>query len=242
MRIPRVFINAAIDSDQTLHLDSGASHYLSKVLRMQKGRALIVFNDSGNQWHATIKDITKKTVAIETHTSESPQTESPLNTHLAIGISRGERFDWVVQKATELGVSAITPLFTERCEVKLQPDRIKKKCQHWQQISISACEQSLRTRIPSINTPVNFNDFLDTHAFGEHGFVLHHRCSNSIKSIASLKQCTLVVGPEGGLTEHEIHAAQEAGYTPMSLGPRVLRTETAPISALSLLQWQFGDF
>ena len=145
-----------------------------------------------------------------------------------------------MQKATELGVTEITPLFTERTEVKLQGERLAKKIQHWQQICISACEQSQRNVIPSINSAVNFEEYIKNES-AELKRILHHRSDGHLKNTKPSQNIALLIGPEGGLSDPEIESALSHGFDALTLGPRVLRTETAPIVALSVVQYQFGD-
>jgi len=165
--------------------------------------------------------------------------ESPLRIEMGIAVSRGERMDWVVQKATELGVTAISPLFTERTEVKLKAERAAKKLRHWQQIAISACEQSGRNQLPTIADFKALPNWLSA-VEADRKFVLHHRSDDHPGGEAPTS-VALLIGPEGGLSEAEIEAAMDAGFEAMRLGPRVLRTETAPLAALSVLQSRWGD-
>lgn len=207
---------------------------------MQVGRELIVFNGEGGEYDATIVAVTKKHASLKLGEYRSQNAESPLQTHLAIALSRGERFDFVLQKATELGVTQITPLFTERTEVKLQGERRDKKLNSWQKLIIAACEQCGRNLLPTLNTPVSINEFLNATVTGSK-FVLHHRNSERLSKERIGNAVNLLIGPEGGLTEVEINAAHLAGYENLALGPRVLRTETAPLAALTLLQHYAGD-
>jgi 16S rRNA (uracil1498-N3)-methyltransferase len=149
--------------------------------------------------------------------------------------------DWIMQKATELGVSEITPLFTERCEVKLSGDRLDKKVGHWQQVAISACEQSQRNRVPQINKPLKLDQW-QTHCDSSLKLVLHHRTESRLADMPQPSgQIALLVGPEGGLSEREIEQAIAQDFQALALGPRVLRTETAPLAAISILQSLWGD-
>lgn len=241
MRIPRVFINEPLSAKARLDLSAETSHYLLKVLRMGEGRELIAFDGRGGQYSAKIVSASKKAATIETGEHDSNDRESPLATSLAIGISRGERFDWVLQKATELGVSKITPIFSDRCEVKLQGERLQKKWDHWKQITISACEQCQRNRLPVLEQAKSLGDYFKAET-AECKFVLHHRGQDSLKDQSTPHSVALLIGPEGGLTELEITDALDSGFSALTLGPRVLRTETAPVTALSILQWQWGDF
>lgn len=148
--------------------------------------------------------------------------------------------DWVMQKATELGVAAVTPLFTERTEVKLSAERAAKKLRHWQQVMTSACEQCGRNRLPQLPDIQRLDSWLaDTTA--QRKFVMHHRASDQAGNTGKPSSVALLVGPEGGLTEGEIEAAAHAGYSALRLGPRVLRTETAPLAGIAILQARWGD-
>ncbi|MCK7596569.1 16S rRNA (uracil(1498)-N(3))-methyltransferase [Microbulbifer sp. CAU 1566] len=246
MRIPRIFSAEPLAGKTEVQLDEAASRHLVKVLRLGPGRPLILFDGEGGEYAAELLESGKK-ARVSIGAFAEGDRQSPLAITLAIGISRGDRFDWVIQKATELGVSAIQPLFTERCEVKLSGDRLQKKLGQWQQIAISACEQSARNRVPEILEPVKLTQYLalakDASALK---LVLHHRTD---ASLAQLEQqlgrpnaALLLVGPEGGLSAEEIELAMQQGFHPLRLGPRVLRTETAPVAALSVLQFQWGDF
>lgn len=243
MRIPRIFSQAPLADIEELELNEAASRHLVKVLRMDAGRELVLFDGNGGEYSAQILEPGKRArVRLGEHSLDD--RESPLHLTLAIGISRGERFDWVVQKATELGVSEILPLFSERCEVKLPAERREKKLAHWRQIAISACEQCARNRVPRIAPPVQIADYL-VRAAAELKLVLHHRTQTDLRSLARERgtpaSVALLVGPEGGLSPAEIDAAEQSGFVPLRLGPRVLRTETAPVAAISVLQSHWGD-
>lgn len=241
MRIPRIYTEQNLLSGEVVELEESASHHLSKVLRMQAGRELIVFNGAGGEFAATIYEVHKKHVVIQVAEHTLDNRESPLNLELAIGISRGERMDWVLQKATELGVTNIIPLITERTEVKIGGDRQDKKIQHWQQTIISACEQCQRNLLPTLAEPIQISDWL-TQVNSELRFVLHHRDSKQLPADKKPESVTLLIGPEGGLSDREIAHAIEYDFNALTLGPRVLRTETAPVAAISLVQYLWGDF
>ena len=245
MRIPRIFSSEPLSGQTEVQLDEAASRHLVKVLRLGPGRPLVLFDGQGGEYEAELVEAGKKArVRLGAFCDE--ERESPLAITLAIGISRGDRFDWVIQKATELGVARIQPLFTERCEVKLSGDRLQKKMGQWQQIAVSACEQCARNRVPEILPPLKFMQLLDQSKQNDAlKLVLHHRTE---ATLAELEQqsgrpdaALLLVGPEGGLSAEEIELALQQGFHPLRLGPRVLRTETAPVAALSVLQFQWGD-
>ncbi len=241
MRIPRIFTEQNLLSGEQIELEEAASHHLSKVLRMQAGRELILFNGAGGEFAATIHEVSKKhvTVSIAEHTPDN--RESPLELQLAVGISRGERFEWVLQKATELGVTKITPLITERTEVKTSGDRQEKMQDRWQHILISACEQSQRNLLPTLSAPTHISDWLNC-VNAELRFVLHHRDSKTLPAEQKPQSVALLIGPEGGLSESEIVQAHTKNFSALTLGPRVLRTETAPVAAITLVQYLWGDF
>lgn len=245
MRIPRIFSSDPLAGKSEALLDEAASRHLVKVLRLGPGRPLVLFDGEGGEYEAELLEAGKKArVKIGNYSAEDRQ--SPLAITLAIGISRGDRFDWVIQKATELGVTDIQPLFTERCEVKLTGDRLQKKLGQWQQIAISACEQSARNRVPAILPPLKFPQLLDASKQSSAlKLVLHHRTDATLDELEQQSgrpgSALLLVGPEGGLSAEEIELALQQGFHPLRLGPRVLRTETAPVAALSVLQFQWGD-
>ncbi|RYY77097.1 MAG: 16S rRNA (uracil(1498)-N(3))-methyltransferase [Gammaproteobacteria bacterium] len=241
MRIPRVFTHQALTPNTCLALAESQSHYLNKVLRMKTGRALILFNGEGGEFGAEIIDVHKKHIDVLINDFFPENRESTLELELAIGVSRGERMDWVLQKATELGVTKITPLITERTEVKLTGERAEKKMEHWQQIIVSACEQCQRNLLPKLSEPKIYSDWI-SQCDAELKFVLHHRDSKGLPKNETAKSVALLIGPEGGLNEDEIASAIDRRFSPLTLGPRVLRTETAPVAAISLVQYLWGDF
>ncbi len=240
MRIPRFYYDHDLATGVTLTLNEKASRYLVSVLRMQPGRPCIVFNGQGGEYAAILTHAGKKQAEVLLGEFNDINNESPLKIHLGIAISRGDRMDWVVQKATELGVHRITPLFTERTEVKLKGERLDKKLEHWQQIAISACEQSQRNQLPTIDMPTTFSEWVSS-VEADRKLVLHHRTEQRLQSETGVDSCCLLIGPEGGLSETEIELALSENFQALSLGPRVLRTETAPISALTLVQFLWGD-
>ena len=241
MRISRIFTSIQLEPQSRVLLDERASHYASKVLRLKPGHELLLFNGDGAQYSATINALEKKTVAADINAKEPTNNESNLHTHLGIAVSKGDRMDWIIQKATELGVTKITPLFTERTELKLNPERLEKKIRHWQQIVISASEQCGRNILADINSAEPLSQWLgNTRA--EKKFVLHHRATNRLDTSKEVSSVAILIGPEGGLSEKEILLAEKAYYESICFGPRVLRTETAPIATLAILQNTWGDF
>lgn len=243
MRIPRIYQSAdqPWQLEAELALDDEAANHVGRVLRMCAGQPLELFNGDGNNYAATIVEASKRNV-IARLTDVSPNsTEAPVAVHLAQGISRGDRMDFVLQKSVELGVTEITPLFTERCGVKLSGERLQKKQQQWQKIVIAACEQSGRSVVPPVHTPVTLAQWLAAASEGLR-LTLDPYANKPLRELATTpQQVTLFIGPEGGLTDAEVRAASAQNFLPVRLGPRVLRTETAALTALSVIQYQFGD-
>lgn len=242
MRIPRLFIDAPLQSGEQVPLPVESAHYVIKVLRLKPGRPLLVFNGAGGEFQASLAAADRRAATILIEEFVAADRESPLKIELAIGMSRGERMDWVIQKATELGVTAITPLITERTEVKLDSDRQASRLQRWQQVAISACEQSQRTRLPIISQPQRLEEFLE-HCQVRHKLVLHPTAETStLDPQEKVDDVSVLVGPEGGFSDGEIRSSVSAGFRPWQIGPRILRTETAPVAALSILQAVWGDY
>ena len=241
MRTPRLYTQQTLEVGSMISMDKDAARYLSSVLRMSSGQMITLFNGKGGEYVGEVDSLSKNHVTVTIKESLSNDRESSLKIHLVIGISRGERMDWVIQKATELGVHTITPIFTERTEVKLAGSRLEKRLVHWQQVSISSCEQCLRNVVPTINSAVSLQQCLDTKDEGLK-IVLHHRTEKPLTELQNTNNhVTILVGPEGGLSDDEITLAESSGYSAIKLGPRVLRTETAPLAAISILQSLWGD-
>ena len=239
----RLFVSNALINGAELLIDGDRARYLGRVLRLRVGDEITVFNGEGPEWLATIEAMTRNTATLRIGESQEVGTESPLKIHLVQGISRGERMDFVVQKATELGVKRITPVLTEYGVVKLDRARAEKRRDHWTSISTSACEQSGRTRLPLIDAPMTLKEWFGnkpTEVDAE--LILAPGASSSLAAIntPTMKVC-LLIGPEGGFSDTEYEDAAVAGFDAVSLGPRVLRTETAAVAALSVLQSRWGD-
>lgn len=242
MRIPRIYQSQTLQPRLTINLSDNAARHVQQVLRLSAGAQLILFNGMGGQYQAVIKSMDKRVVTVEIGEFSAIECESPLQIHLAQAISRGEKMDFTIQKAVELGVTEITPIISERCNVKLSHERFEKKMAHWQAIIISACEQSARNQIPLIHPPVHLNDWLAQSHQGMK-LILHPSPQLSpLKEKQAQKNITVLVGSEGGFTPDEINWAIENQFQPLTLGPRVLRTETAALAVISVLQGMWGDF
>ncbi len=244
MRIPRIYYPACLNSGRLIELEGQAAVYLARVLRLRAGNALVLFNGEGGEFAARLLEVGRRSVRIEVGERSLREMESPLQLVLAQGISRGERMDYTVQKAVELGVSRIVPLETARTTVNLAGERRAKRLAHWQGVVVSACEQCGRNRVPPVE-PVRGLDGWLAEVVGQPGLklALHHRAEASLAGLPPPSgPVTLLIGPEGGLSESEIEAAVGCGFRPLRLGPRVLRTETAAVAAMSVLQWLWGDY
>ena len=239
MRSYRVYSSLPLTVDEQCDLDERASHHLARVLRVKTGDRLSVFNGDGNNYQGAIVSATKHQVSVLIDNIEQADTESSLHTCLALGVSKGDRFEWAIKKATELGVTSIVPILSQRVDVRLSPDRWHKKQEHWQQIVISACEQSGRAVVPSVREPTTLPQWLsDVEA--DCKLVLDPEATPIAMNDQPVS-IALLIGPEGGLAASELTLASENGFSAMRLGPRVLRTETAPLVALSVLGARWGD-
>lgn len=239
MRRSRVFTPQALASGSEIALDEQRSHYLGRVLRLGVGACVQLFNGDGHEYPAEIVAAGKRELRLQLGEAMTPDTESPLHTVLGLGISRGERMDYAVQKSTELGVSVIVPLFTEHCEVRLDGERQDKRLEHWRGVAISACEQCGRVRPPLIETPRTLADWVGSKPAGLK-LLFDHSQHSTLPAQRPEQGVALLIGPEGGLAAAEITQALQAGFTGIALGKRIFRTETAPVAALSVLQYLWG--
>jgi 16S rRNA (uracil1498-N3)-methyltransferase len=241
MRVPRIYQPFPVAVGARLSLDEDGAAHIGRVLRMGPGEQIALFNGDGQDYLAEITEAGKKTVAVSILSATPNLSESPLNLHLGQVISRGDRMDFTLQKSVELGVNSITPLFSERCGVKLTGERLDKKVQQWQKIVISACEQSGRSTIPVVRPAMALVDWCGepTSALKLN---LHPRASHGINALPLTNtRVRLLIGPEGGLSGDEIAMTRTQGFTDVLLGPRVLRTETAALTAITALQLRLGD-
>ncbi|MCK8044906.1 16S rRNA (uracil(1498)-N(3))-methyltransferase [Shewanella sp. 1CM18E] len=241
MRVPRIYQQSTLTVGQSVALDEEAAGHVGRVLRMASGEQVSLFNGDGNDYLAEIVSASKKNVEVKVLSCEANDSESPLNLHLGQVISRGDRMDFTIQKSVELGVNTITPLFSERCGVKLTGERLEKKIQQWQKIVISACEQSGRSVVPIVRPAMQLVDWCAEQSDAVK-LNLHPRASHGVNGLTlPNNRVRLVIGPEGGLSGPEIAMTEEHQFTDVLLGPRVLRTETAALTTISALQLKFGD-
>lgn len=246
MRLTRVHVPGPLRAGATLELGARTAQHLVRVLRLGPGMALAVFDGSGHEHAATIASVRDARVHVLVGEALKPAAESPLAITLAQGVSRGERMDYAIQKATELGVARIAPLLCERSVVKLDERQALAKLEHWRGVAIAAAEQCGRARLPLIEPPARLGEFLAANA-GPAGAaslkaVLVPDARDGLAALPRpLTGATLLIGPEGGLGEEEARLALAAGFRALRLGPRVLRTETAAAAAIAALQALYGD-
>lgn len=236
----RLFLPPENLSSQQVVISGNQARYLSSVVRLKPGELLTIFDGRGHRYVCKSLKIQKKEVIVEKIEEELFSTESPFSLTLAQGIPKGDKMDLIIQKSTELGVETIAPLITERSQI-----RHTEKGERWHKIALSASQQSGREKVPMILKPVNLNEFLEKHKTG-HGIMLSEEVEErnlrkTLKDFQGVTGITLLVGPEGGFSKNEVIAAVENGFKSVSLGPRILRTETAPITALSIIQYELGD-
>ena len=241
MRIPRVYYPNPIPLEREFELTDDAGHHVATVLRLKPNRPLVLFNGDGNEYSAQIISIQRKKVIVEADACLSLCKESPLCLHLGQGVSKGDRMDTVLQKSVELGVTEITPIITQRCTVKLDESRWEKKVLQWRKIIVGACEQSGRNVVPELHSPITLNQWLASSTTSTRLVLAPGAAQQMVKQPYNTHGYRLLIGPEGGLSEQEIHSAVENGYQSVSVGPRILRTETAAIASLSILQAIHGD-
>ncbi len=235
----RFFLDQPLAPGTDIELPESVWRHL-QVLRLQAGASIVLFNGDGHDYAARLSALSRRSAQAEILAAQAVPRESPLRLHLALVMSKGDRLDWTLQKSTELGVHAIHLLSSERCEVRLHDDeRLARKLQHWRQILLSACEQCGRNVLPQLTAPRPLLQHLaDAH---RPGFILDPGASGGWPEMTATGDIELVVGPEGGFSAAEVAAAQARAYRGLRLGPRILRAETAPLAALSVLQHRYGD-
>ena len=240
----RFYHSNPLDLNQIIILDEFSSHHALRVMRVKVDDFLILFNGDGFEYRGRVSDINKKTINIEILSKEKNNNESPININLFQSISSNEKMDMVIQKATELGVSSIQPIFTSRSTIKLSLDRTKKRLIHWKQVSISACEQSGRSKIPTIKSPIEFNQIPEGIKKNSLNLLLH---PDDLEESSNLPNeysgdINIFIGPEGGFSQDEVLLLKKQNCINIQLGPRILRTETAPLAIIAILQYKYGDF
>ncbi|WP_422666899.1 16S rRNA (uracil(1498)-N(3))-methyltransferase [Billgrantia endophytica] len=240
VKAPRIHVAADFRVGGDVVLPEGPARHVARVLRLGEGAPLRLFDGDGQEARAVLVEAGRKRVVARIDAVASGREESPLAVHLGQAISKGDRMDYAIQKAVELGVAAITPLYTEHGDVRLKGEREARKLAHWQAVAASACEQCGRASVPPVHPPRMLSEWL-----GERDealrLVLHPGTAGALEREMAPADAALLIGPEGGLSSAEVDVALAVGFFPLTLGPRILRTETAPVVALSLLQYRFGD-
>lgn len=244
MRLTRVFVDAALAAGATVTLPDLAAGHLVRVLRLGVGDACVLFNGDGSDYAARIVTAGKRAASVQIDSATAVNTESSLRITLVQALARGQKMDWSLQKATELGVCGFVPVASERAEVRLQGERADKRVAHWHSVVVSACEQSGRAWIPALLPPAALADALAALAAGSLRIVLDPEAPASLASLSPQTDEAIVVaiGPEGGWSPDDLAALDANGFLRVQLGPRVLRTETAGLAAIAALQARFGDF
>ena len=246
MRIPRIYQPVPLKAGESIQLGAQAVTHVVRVLRLKQDDHVTVFNGEGGEYSGVISEVSKREVLVKLLQHHETDNESPLHIGLIQGVSRGERMDYTLQKAVELGVKTIYPVSTEFTSVHLNSERWEKKTQHWQGVVNSACEQSGRNVVPQVHEACSLYACLDKTAVENYDLclVLNHRSSQSMAALKAERpgKVLLIAGPEGGLSETEIDELERRNFLSVNLGPRVLRTETAALAAISILQSLWGDF
>jgi len=238
---PRLYVDMDLADQNTVTLGDEAYHHLIVVLRRIRGDAIVLFNGRGGEYPATIESVGKRKLEVRVTQFRDVDRESTLHVTLVQAVSKGDRMDYSVQKAVELGVTAIQPIVSEHVVVRLDAERWARKQEHWQGVAVAACEQSGRTRVPRVAPVQDLGDWLGTCPPEALRLVLSPLAAPAALKRAPGQPVVLMVGPEGGFSELELKLADLAGFVGLPLGPRVLRTETAGVVALSVLQSQWGD-
>jgi len=241
MRISRLFVEQALSDNTSITLEPEAAHYLRNVLRLKKNFVLTVFNGNGGEFSATIGEISRKLVSLNVGEWRDVNAESSLAIELGLSVSRGERMDVAIQKATELGVAAITPVITQHCVVKLTDERRLQRHKHWQSIIYRACEQCGRNVPPTLNVTLDFTDWLASDLPSSR-IIFEPGKTDTLKTYTKPEGgVAVLIGPEGGFSESEVISAQDEGFSALGFGPRVVRNETAAIASIAAMQVLWGD-
>ena len=241
MRMTRVFVDLPLAIGSTVALPDDAATHLLRVLRLRPGDPCVLFNGDGHDYQGRLASLGKRGAEVELVACERVDRESPLRIVLLQGIARGEKMDWILQKGTELGVAEFRPAGSERSEVRLQGERLDKRLAHWRGVVASACGQCGRARVPEVAPPRSLEAALEALPALPR-FLLDPDASRGIGALDdAMRGCVLAAGPEGGWSPRDRMQLAEAGFEGLRLGPRVLRTETAGIAAIAVLQSRFGD-
>ena len=241
----RFYHSKSININETIIMDDFAAHHALKVMRLKTNDQLILFNGDGSDFTGQVIRISKRQVEVSIKSKKNIKNESNLKVILLQALTSSEKMDLIIQKTTELGISEIQPIICERSIVKIKKEKIEKKLSHWRQVTIAACEQCGRAKVPKIHEPENIIKYLERTIESDKDtkIILSPEASKSLDNIApNIKQdIKVLIGPEGDFTKQELDLSIQNGFSPIKIGPRILRTETAPISILSILQYKYGD-
>ena len=245
MREIRLFVDVPLMPGQTFPLPREASGHALRVLRLKAGDGVTLFNGDGREYHAKLTSADPRAAKVQVESMDAPGRESPLRITLVQSLARGEKMDWIIQKATELGVARIWPVASARSEVRLDGSRGEKRLDHWRAVAVAACEQCGRNVLPEIGPPETLTATLAAHPANDAQtrWMLHPGGATRLRNAGSATpDVVLAVGPEGGFDNNDLDALRNAGFRALALGPRVLRTETAGLAAVAALQARYGDF
>ncbi len=239
MRIPRIYLDQSLDSGNTVQLSTEAHRHVINVLRLREEDKLIIFNAQGREFNAFISKIDKKYTSITIEQPQENNTTSPLDIELGLSLIKSDKLDFAIQKSVELGVTSITPLSADRSTIKLDSKRELKRLAHWQGVIQSACEQSGRNFLPELNALQNISSWLESS--NTPGIIFEPRASISLTELSPGKKIRIIIGPEGGFSKNELKEITQHQFKQVKLGPRILRAETAAITAIAALQLLWGD-
>lgn len=242
MATTRIYTDLDLVTEEIFRLPETAGHHVSRVLRMRIDDSLILFNGKGGEYSANILSVQKSNVEVKVSSFSEIERESPIQIELAQGLSKGEKMDFTIQKAVELGVNKIVPLITSYSNVRQNEKQFEKKLDHWRKVITSACEQCGRNQIPELDDITKLIDWMPNNN-SDLKIILDPEVNSSLADLSNdIKSISLVIGPEGGLSSSEIQYLKNNGFMGIRLGPRILRTETAALAAVSALQNRFGDY
>ncbi|MCW0453389.1 16S rRNA (uracil(1498)-N(3))-methyltransferase [Xanthomonas sacchari] len=242
MRLTRCHVELPLHAGAELSLPEDVANHLLRVLRLREGDPCVLFNGDGRDYPAELLQAGKRNASVRIGAAQPVDNESPLAITLLQGVARGEKMDLILQKATELGVAAIVPVWAERTEVKLDAARVDKRVAHWRSVVIAACEQSGRARVPQLSAPLALADAARAAADSPCRLILDPQGEQRLRSLAiGGAAATIAIGPEGGWSPRDRATLEAAGFVGLRLGPRILRTETAGLAAIAALQAHHGD-
>jgi len=242
MASPRIFCDVRLGPGAQFSLPQDAANHVGRALRLRVGDGLVVFDGRGGEYEAVIQRIDRDRVDVKTGAFRDAGRESPVEVGLVQGLPEADKMDWILQKSVELGVAWIQPVVCDRSVVRLSGDRAARRESHWQRVVIAACEQCGRNRVPELRPTAAFRDWAAQPSTALRWMLAPESGEPLASRAAPAGPVELLVGPEGGLSERELDIAATVGFEPLCLGPRVLRTETAPLAALSAMQALWGDF